>query len=113
MYRVDFLLTLSSIEPLVYGDVEFPEGLAAHLDHHGRITKEMVVEVDGHEFHDRTEAQASRDRERDRTLQRRGLPVARFTGSDIWHDPFLCAEQALDMLQTRVASAGDLPHGRS
>lgn len=102
-YRVDFLLTLS-MEPCF--EVEYEAGINAQL-RDGRIAKQLVVECDGHDFHDRTRAQASRDRERDRALQRRGLPVARFTGSDIWRDPYRCADDALDLLETRVMSAGD------
>lgn len=43
----------------------------------------VVVECDGHEFHDRTPAQASEDRRRDRVLQRLGFPLLRFTGTDV------------------------------
>jgi hypothetical protein len=110
-YRVDFLLRLSSQEPFMEAP-EWPERLETEADRHGYITKELVVEVDGHDFHDRTKAQASRDRERDRTLQRRDLPVARYTGSDIWRDAFRCADDALDLLHRRVMSVGDVPRGR-
>jgi hypothetical protein len=41
----------------------------------------VVVELDGHDFHDRTKEQAERDRRRDRNLQALGWRVARFTGS--------------------------------
>lgn len=52
----------------------------------------IVVECDGHEFHERTKAQASRDRSRDRDLQAAGHLVCRFTGSEIWKDAFECSE---------------------
>lgn len=53
----------------------------------------VVIECDGHEFHERTKEQAQRDRSRDRTLQAMGYLVLRFTGSEIWRDPWGCAEQ--------------------
>ena len=62
----------------------------------------MVIECDGHNFHERTKEQASSDKERDRTLQKFGLLVFRYTGSDIWGDVFGCAHEALDTLFTDV-----------
>jgi very-short-patch-repair endonuclease len=50
------------------------------------------VEVDGHDFHDRTKRQASFDRKRDRELTLDGYPVIRYTGSDVYNDPIKCAE---------------------
>jgi len=54
-----------------------------------------VIECDGHDFHERTKEQAAKDRSRDRELQQRGYRVLRFTGSEIWKDPFGCADDAL------------------
>ncbi len=60
----------------------------------------IVVEVDGHDFHDRTKEQARRDKTRDRTLQSCGYKVFRFAGSEVWKDAFACAETVLvEMLQ--------------
>jgi very-short-patch-repair endonuclease len=105
-YRVDFLLTLVVH---IIDEVELPQGVAGHQDAFGRVVKEVVVECDGHEFHDRTKQQASRDRRRDRELQLRDLAVVRFTGSDIFRDPFQCASDALDVLEAQVARVGRAP----
>lgn len=67
-YRVDFLL-------LFYGGVK------------------IVVECDGHEWHERTPEQAERDKTRDRFLQAQGYLVFRFTGREIWRDPIRCARE--------------------
>lgn len=77
-YRVDFLLT--------------------HLDKFDGAMVQIVIECDGHEFHERTKAQAARDRRRDRTLQAAGYPVHRFTGSEIYKSPVGCADEALRAL---------------
>ena len=53
----------------------------------------LAVECDGHDFHERTKAQAARDRSRDRRLQDAGIAVYRFTGSEIYRDAFACARQ--------------------
>jgi hypothetical protein len=52
----------------------------------------LVVEVDGHDFHDRTKQQASYDKEQDREITLEGYRVIRFTGSDIFRDPYKCVE---------------------
>lgn len=44
----------------------------------------LVVELDGHDFHERTKEQAQRDKERDRNLTRAGYKVMRFTGSEVY-----------------------------
>jgi very-short-patch-repair endonuclease len=51
----------------------------------------IVVECDGHDFHERTKEQAKNDRSRDRNLQAQGYLVLRYTGSEIWRDPWGCA----------------------
>lgn len=54
------------------------------------------VEVDGHEFHERTKEQASRDKERDRYMQRSGWKVFRFTGSDVHRNAMKCASEVIE-----------------
>lgn len=55
--------------------------------------RKLVVECDGHDFHERTKEQAKHDRSRDRDLVQRGYDVFRFTGSELWRDPLGCADQ--------------------
>lgn len=57
--------------------------------------KPVVVECDGHAFHERTPEQAARDRTRDRDLQVDGHFAYRFTGSEIVRDPFKCAAEVV------------------
>lgn len=45
------------------------------------------VEVDGHDFHEKTKEQARHDKQRDRLLQNAGFRVLRYTGSEVWRDP--------------------------
>ena len=66
------------------------------------ITKKMVVECDGHDFHDQSKEQARKDRGRDRMLQSLGSPVYRYTGSEIWADVFKCAYQAVRDLKRQA-----------
>jgi very-short-patch-repair endonuclease len=55
----------------------------------------IVIECDGHDYHERTKEQAAHDRKRDRAMTEAGIVVLRFTGSEIWKNPFSCAEQVL------------------
>lgn len=61
----------------------------------GRIFK-CVVEVDGHDFHEKTKEQAAHDKKRDRWFQTNGYSVLRFTGSEVYADPKGCAGQVHD-----------------
>lgn len=60
--------------------------------------KWIVVECDGHDFHERTKEQARRDRQRDRFMQSLGYRVLRFTGSEIFGDPERCADEIFDQM---------------
>lgn len=55
----------------------------------------LVVECDGHDFHERTKEQAARDRGRDRRLQELDYGIFRFTGSEIHNAPFACATKVI------------------
>lgn len=72
-YRADFVIGL----------VEFPDA------------QRIVIECDGHDYHERTKEQASHDRKRDRYMQSAGYKVFRFTGSDLFRDAIACAEEVV------------------
>jgi hypothetical protein len=52
---------------------------------YGRVVFLFGVEIDGHDFHERTREQALRDKSRDRSLLHAGLKLLRFTGSEVYH----------------------------
>jgi very-short-patch-repair endonuclease len=53
-------------------------------------TRLLVIECDGHEWHERTKEQAAHDKARDRYLTNNGMSVMRFTGSEIVANPLSC-----------------------
>jgi hypothetical protein len=55
----------------------------------------LVVEIDGHDYHERTKEQASYDKKRERELLLEGYRVIRFTGSDVYKDAAKCAEDVV------------------
>jgi very-short-patch-repair endonuclease len=66
---------------------------------------ELAVELDGHDYHERTKEQAARDRKKDRDLLRSGVPVVRFTGSEVYRDPDGCVEELTECLQAITTQA--------
>lgn len=77
-FRVDFLLEM----------------------HAADIVSRLVIECDGHNWHDRTKEQAARDRSRDRILLYAGVPVIRYTGSEIFRCAAQCADEAWHILRS-------------
>jgi very-short-patch-repair endonuclease len=59
----------------------------------------FAIELDGHDFHERTKAQASRDKAKDRGLVRLGFKVIRYTGSDVFRDPYACWRDVVDTMR--------------
>ena len=84
-YRVDFLFALarSDGEPICL----------------------VAVECDGHDFHEKTKAQAARDKSRDRDLAGHGVTVMRYSGSEIWRDPGARADEVLNYLNSEWADS--------
>jgi len=95
-YRVDFLLTYQECIPDFDHKERFRDG--TEIPGTKDVTVHLIVECNGHDYHDRSREQASRDRERDRELKKLGYEVFRYTGSDIWKDPLACATEAVEVL---------------
>lgn len=86
-YRVDFVLA-------------FHERLA--------LRDTVVIELDGHDWHEKTKEQAARDKARDRYLSRHFGKVIHFTGSEIFDDVQKCALEILDVFKA-LHGMGDKP----
>jgi hypothetical protein len=96
-YRVDFLLTYEYIKTEYPDEAQelLPAGIIAitrpELAIHTPFQKNLIVECDGHDYHEKTKAQAARDKRRDRVIQALGYKIFRFTGSEIHSDSISCA----------------------
>lgn len=75
-YRVDFLLTVQR----------------------GAAIAHIVIECDGHDYHERTKGQAQNDKQRDRDLIAMGCTVLHFTGSELHQNLMGCARQAFEIV---------------
>lgn len=58
----------------------------------------VVVEVDGHDFHEKTKSQASKDKKRDRFFASEGIHVLHFSGSDVFRSAGDCANEVNNFL---------------
>ena len=86
-YRVDFLVRVEE---------------AFFTPNEGTRTTNLVIECDGHEYHEMTKEQAARDKKRDRELQKKGYSIFRFSGSEIWKDAIECAENSIKFLRDKA-----------
>jgi hypothetical protein len=64
----------------------------------------VIVEADGHQFHQLTVEQASNDRRRDRRLTRYRIPVLRFTGTDVVRGSEEFAQEVVDFINERTTA---------
>lgn len=91
VYRLDFSLTV--------GDQHFVNrchalGLTEHMP-------KIAIELDGHDYHEKTKEQVAYRNQRDRDLQAAGWTVLHFSGSEIHRDPLKCATSALAFARDR------------
>lgn len=82
-YRADFFLTLAFRD----------------------CSAELVVEIDGHDFHERTKKQAAHDKKRDRYFAEKGIRVLRFTGSEVYRDVAGCVSEVERHLISMITRA--------
>lgn len=82
LYRVDFAIATSVLgEP-----------------------RRVIVECDGHDFHERTKEQAAYDKKRDRDFLAYGYTVLRFTGTEIYKNARECAQEVVKYVASSVRS---------
>lgn len=82
--------------------------LIAFRTYQGTPLHKIVIECDGHDFHERTKEQARHDRSRDRKMTAAGFKVFRFTGSEIYGDPKKCVAEIKSYLD--AIYMGEYPH---
>ena len=68
-----------------------------------KTASRIIVELDGHDFHERTPEQAQSDKSRDRELQAMGWHVLRFTGREVLRDPENCLSEVMTLLLAKAS----------
>lgn len=74
--------------------------LAPVMREHDTRFPNLIIECDGHDYHEKTKEQAKRDKRRDRKLQSAGYRIMRFTGSEIYSSPHKCVRELFGFLRT-------------
>ena len=97
-HRVDFMLSYYGTD---FVRPQTSEAISKHEWQEIRVDKKMIVECDGHDFHEKTKEQARRDKGRDRNLQSLGFPVYRYTGSELYADVYRSATEIVRVLTGR------------
>lgn len=64
----------------------------------------IAVELDGHDFHEKTKAQAAHDKKRDRFFAAQEITLLRFTGSEVTKSAEACANEVCLLMGQRVAA---------
>lgn len=95
-YRPDFYLQLERDDDPFNSDTE------------PTVYRKIVVEIDGHDYHERTKEQAMRDRERDRIFQRSRFYVMRYTASEVYRRKDDIITTAFQMLEDVWSLAEDI-----
>jgi hypothetical protein len=81
-FRLDFV-----VEPQWSDRDLFARAKQRHL-----VVPRIGIELDGHDFHERTKEQVKRRDSRDRALLTAGWTVLHFSGSEFHRDPVACIE---------------------
>jgi very-short-patch-repair endonuclease len=63
---------------------------------YGVQVAKIAVELDGHDYHERTKEQVIYRNQRDRDLSADGWTVLHFSGSELYGDPARCIKEAFD-----------------
>src|SRR4051794_874198 len=56
------------------------------------------VELDGHDFHEKSYDQVRRDKQRERAIVRQGITVLRFSGSEVVRDARKCVREVVTFM---------------
>lgn len=62
----------------------------------------LVIECDGHEFHEKTKEQVRRGNERDYNLKVAGYDILHFSGSQIHNEPIECAKKVYEYIKSKT-----------
>lgn len=64
-----------------------------------------AIEIDGHDFHEKTKAQVQKDKQRERVIVSQGYKVLRFSGSEVFHNTSTCVVDCFYAYQKDFHSA--------
>lgn len=68
---------------------------------HYKTDTYIVIECDGHNFHEKTKKQAAHDKTRDRFITKQGYTILRYTGSQICENPQEISDDVHSIIKER------------
>lgn len=71
-----------------------------YIEHHTGTT--VIVECDGHDFHEKTKEQVEYGNNRDYDLKTEGYDILHFTGSQIYNKPIQCCYKIINYLESKA-----------
>ena len=113
-YDADFSIVVDSQHELVAGEescridflvsiVEAGVGVWDFIRREYSPAVTIAIELDGHDFHEKTKQQASHDKRRERIIVKAGFPVFRYSGSDVYTDIDAVLTETLEHLYNEFA----------
>lgn len=102
LHNIDEMLRVGhslDLQPQV--DVETSDGSRYRLDF-AVVEYRVAIELDGHDFHERTKEQVAHRNTRDRKLQADGWTVLHISGSEMFRDPLNSVEAVYSICCEKV-----------
>jgi very-short-patch-repair endonuclease len=96
---------LSPQEPIPTDVGSFTVDFLIVPDNHNLEQVKVAIELDGHEFHERTRDQVRKDKARERAIVQQGVTVLRFSGSEIVRNGRGCVEEVEKFLRKTMRPA--------
>lgn len=62
----------------------------------------LVIECDGHDYHEKTKEQVRHRNERDMDLKKQNIDIIHFSGSQIYNDPMSLAKEVYELIKLKT-----------
>jgi very-short-patch-repair endonuclease len=100
-WQIDDFLLVSQYDVLGKYRLDFIVALSGSTVAEAATEMKIAIELDGHEFHERTKQQVELRNVRDRELGDAGWIVLHFSGSEFHRDPLRCIEEVTSVALRR------------
>jgi len=70
-------------------------------------TFRLGIELDGHDFHEKSKEQVESDKVRERAIVRAGIVVFRFSGSEVYRNAGKCVQEVAEYIRSRKEGTGE------
>ncbi len=94
------------------GKKYYPDFTFCYAKNHGMIYNHLnlLIELDGHIWHEKTPEQVEKDKIRERDLINNGYILLRFSGREVYRDPFKVVDECVSKYTDLVADRYNKEH---